>query len=218
MNITQNIRQILNELPPGVQLLAAVKGCAPPEILEAINAGVRLVGENYVQEAERAYQAIGQRAEWHCIGHLQKNKVKKAVSIFDVIETVDSVEIAREIAKRCAEIGKVMPVFIEINSGCEPQKSGVLPENAPALAKEIAGLSNIRIIGLMTMGPVSGNPEDARPCFAETRKVGESIRRMNLPDVEMKYLSMGMSGSYRIAIEEGANIVRIGSLIFGGRE
>jgi len=193
--ITQNVKQILRELPDRVQLVAAAKTREPREILEAITAGVRIIGENYVQEAARAYEAAGNSAEWHFIGHLQKNKVKKAVEIFDMIETVDSVEIAVEIDKRCAQIGKTMPVLIEINSGREDQKTGVYPENAEQLVTEVSNLKNIRVMGLMTMGPRFGNPEDARPYFVETRKIFDRIKQLNLPNVEMKYLSMGMTNS-----------------------
>jgi pyridoxal phosphate enzyme (YggS family) len=215
--IKQNVKQILSELPDTIQLVAAAKTRDPREILEAIEAGIRIVGENYVQEAERAYEVIGSKVAWHFIGHLQKNKAKKAVAIFDMIETVDSIEIAREIDKRCAQIGKTMPVLIEINSGREKQKAGVYPENTEQLVTEISTLKNIRVIGLMTMGPRFGNPEDARPYFIETRKVFDRIKKLNLPHVEMKYLSMGMTNSYQIALEEGANIVRIGSRLFGER-
>jgi len=197
--------------------VAAAKTREPRDILEAIEAGVKIVGENYVQEAERACEIIGNKTQWHFIGHLQKNKVKKAVAIFDMIETVDSVEIAREIDKRCAQAGKTMPVLIEINSGREKQKAGVYPENAEKLVNEISTFQNIKVTGLMTMGPQSGNPEDARPYFIETRKVFDRIKKLNLPDVEMKHLSMGMTNSYQIALDEGANIVRIGSRIFGER-
>ena len=208
----------MSELPKGVELVAAAKTRKPEEILQAIEAGVKIVGENYVQEAERAYEVAGNRARWHFIGYLQKNKVKKAVKIFDMIETVDSVEIAGEIDKRCAQIGKVMPVLIEVNSGREKQKSGVFPEKAEQLVREISNLQNIRVKGLMTMGPRFGNPEDSRPYFVETKKIFEKLKKLNLPNVEMRYLSMGMTNSYKIAIDEGANIVRIGSKIFGERD
>ena len=216
--IKQNVSQILSELPDGVQLVAAAKTRQPEEVLEAVESGVKIVGENYVQEAERAHEVVGNRAKWHFIGHLQKNKVKKAVRMFDVIETVDSVEIAREIDKRCSQIGKVMSVLIEVNSGREKQKSGISPEGVEQLVREISAFPNIRVMGLMTMGPRFGNPEDSRPYFVETKKIFEKIRKLNLPNVEMKYLSMGMTNSYKIAIEEGANIVRIGSKIFGERD
>ena len=217
MTIKQNVQKILSGLPGGVELVAAAKTRQPEEILEAVEAGVKIIGENYVQEAEKAYQVVGNKAKWHFIGYLQKNKVKKAVRIFDKIETVDSIEIAKEIDKRCSQIGKVIPVLVEINSGREKQKSGVLPEDTEQLVKEISGLQNIKVTGLMTMGPRFGNPEDSRPYFVETRKIYEKIKKLDLPNVEMRYLSMGMTNSYQIAIEEGANIVRIGTKIFGER-
>ena len=216
--IKQNVNQILSELPNGVELVAAVKTRKPEEVLEAVESGVKIIGENYVQEAERVYEVVGNRAQWHFVGHLQRNKVKKAIRIFDMIETVDSVEIAREIDKRCAQIGKIMPVLIEINSGREKQKSGVFPGDAEQLVKEISALANIRVTGLMTMGPRFGNPEESRPYFVETKKLFDRIKKLNLPNIEMRYLSMGMTNSYKIALEEGANIVRIGSKIFGERE
>ena len=215
--IKQNVDQILSELPDGVQLVAAIKARAPEEIVEAVESGVKILGENYVQEAERIYEVVGNKAEWHFIGHLQKNKVKKAVKLFDMIETVDSLELAREIDKRCAQIGKVMPVLVEINSGREEQKSGVFPERTEQLVRDISGLNNIRVMGLMTMGPRFGNPEDSRPYFVETKKIFERIKKLNLPNIQMRYLSMGMTNSYKIALDEGANMVRIGSKIFGER-
>jgi len=218
VTIKQNVQRILDELPGGVTLVAAAKTREPREILEAIEAGIRIIGENYVQEAERAYREIGPRAEWHFIGHLQKNKVKKAVDIFDMIETVDSVEIAKEIDKRCEQIGKVMSVLVEVNSGQEKQKSGVSPKEAEQLIKEVSGFKNIKVVGLMTMGPRFGNPEDSRPYFIKTREIFDKVKRLCLPNVEMKYLSMGMTNSYKIAVEEGANIVRIGTKLFGERD
>jgi pyridoxal phosphate enzyme (YggS family) len=215
--IKQNMHRILSELPEGVQLVAAAKTREPQEILEAIESGAGIIGENYVQEAERAYEAIENRAKWHFIGHLQKNKVKKAVKIFDMIETVDSIEIAREIDRRCAQIGKIMPVLIEINSGREEQKAGVVPENVERLVREISDLPNIKVKGLMTMGPFLGSPEDFRPYFMETKKAFDRLKQLDIPGVEMKYLSMGMTNSYKTALEEGANIVRLGSKIFGER-
>ena len=216
-NIQANVKALLEELPEGVELVAAAKARIPDEIREAVAAGVRVVGENYVQEAQQAFDVIGGSVSWHFIGHLQKNKVKKAVGIFDMIETVDSAALAEEIDKRCAEIGKTMSVLIEVNSGREPQKYGVFPEKADELIREIAGLPNIRVMGLMTMGPFSGDPEDARPYFVETRKAFERIRSEGIPGAEMRFLSMGMTNSYRVAVEEGANMVRIGTKIFGER-
>lgn len=218
MGIKENTEKLLKELPEGVELVAAAKTRTAEEVVKAVAAGIKIIGQNYVQEAEAAYPAVGSRARWHFIGHLQKNKVKKAVKLFDMIETVDSVALADEIDKRCAQIGKVMPVLIEINSGREPQKAGVLPEKAEELVSAIAPLANIKVMGLMTMGPRFGNPEDSRPYFVATRQIFEHIKALVIPNVEMRYLSMGMTNSYKVALEEGANLVRIGTLIFGERE
>ncbi len=218
VNIKQNIIEILKELPLGVELVAAAKTRTPDEIKQAVDAGVKIIGENYVQEAEKAFEVIGSKVKWHFIGHLQANKVKKAVGVFDLVETVDSVGIAQEIDKRCSSIGKMMEVLIEVNSGKEEQKFGVMPEDVLDLAKIISQLKNVKVMGLMTMGPFTGNPEEARPYFSETKKVFDKVREANIPNVQMKYLSMGMTNSYKVAIQEGANMVRIGTKIFGERE
>lgn len=200
-----------------MELVAAAKTRTPEEILEAAEAGIRIVGENYVQEALAAYKLVGHRVKWHFIGHLQRNKVKKAVEIFDLIETVDSVPLAREIDKRCSSREKAMPILIEINSGRESQKFGILPEEAEDFIREISRFKHIQIQGLMTMGPLAGDPEEARPYFVETRKTFDRIHQLGIPGVEMVCLSMGMTNSYLVAIEEGANLVRIGTKIFGPR-
>ena len=206
----------MRELPESVILLAATKGRSVDEIMEAIAAGIRVIGENYVQEALEKYPEIGKRVEWHFIGHLQRNKVKKACEIFDFIESVDSLKIAREIDKRCGERGKVMPILIEINSGREANKHGVMPEDALPLAREISTLENVKLMGVMTMGPAVSNPEDIRPFFRITKSAFERMR--DEFGEEIKYLSMGMTDTWRIAVEEGANIVRIGRGIFGPRD
>jgi pyridoxal phosphate enzyme (YggS family) len=214
VGIRENVQKLLNELPKGVELVVAAKARTAKEVLEAVEAGIKIIGENYVQEAEKNYSVIENRVKWHFIGSLQKNKVKKAVRLFDMIQTVDSIEIAREIDKRCAQLGRVMPVLVEINSGREKQKSGVLPEDAEDLIAAISGLPNIKIMGLMTMGPRFGDPEESRPYFTTTREIFERIKKQKLPNVEMRYLSMGMTNSYHIALEEGANMVRIGTKVF----
>ena len=216
--IKENVEEILAELPNGVELVVAAKARQPEEVLEAVQAGIKIIGENYVKEAKEAYELVGNRAKWHFIGTFQKHNVRrKVLEIFDMIESVDSLEIAREIDRRCAQIGKIMPILIEVNSGREPQKSGVLPEDVAQLVGEISGLRNIKVMGLMTMGPRFGNPEDSRPYFVETRRIFEKIKGLKLPNVEMRYLSMGMTNSYKVALEEGANIIRIGTKIFGER-
>ncbi len=216
--IKENVSRILEELPEGVNLVGAGKTRTPQEILEAVEAGLEIIGENYVQEAERAFQVVGGKVKWHMIGHLQSNKAKKAVTVFDLIETVDSIKLARAIDRACGNIDKVMPILMEINSGEETQKAGVMPEDAISLARDMSELNNIMLMGLMTMGPFAGDPEDSRPYFQKTKKLFEEIKEMGLPGVEMKYLSMGMSNSYKVALEEGANVVRIGTKLFGERE
>jgi len=210
MTIKENVRRLLEELPDGVELVGAAKGRSAREIKEAVDAGLKIVGENYLQETMLVQQSVNQDAGWHFIGHLQRNKVKKAVGMFDMIESLDSLRLAEEIDKRCGQIGKVMPVLVEVNSGREEQKFGVLPEDVEELIRKASSLPNIKIMGLMTMGPRFGNPEDSRPYFEETRKIFERLKQLDLPNVEMRHLSMGMSNSYRIALDEGANMVRIG--------
>jgi pyridoxal phosphate enzyme (YggS family) len=212
--VQENMHAILCNLPPGVQLVVVGKGRLSHELQAAIDSGALIIGENYLQDAETVRAAIEEQVQWHFIGHLQKNKVKKAVELFDMVETVDSIELAAEIDKRCSPIGKVMPILIEVNSGREPDKSGAFPEDAIGLVTAISRLSHLRLMGLMTMGPVVSKPEDIRPFFALTHELFNDIKRLNISNVEMKYLSMGMSDSYRIAIEEGANLVRIGTGIF----
>ncbi len=219
--IKENVKRILNELPKGVQLEAAVKTRTADEIMQAIEAGVKIVGENYMKDMKTVYPNVKLKVEWHFIGTVstQKHDLLKVkyLKAFDMIETVDSLEIADEISERCSHIPKVMPILIEVNSGREPQKSGVLPEDAEKLVKKISNLGNVKVMGLMTMGPRFGDPEASRPYFKETKKLFDQIASLNIGNVEMKYLSMGMTNSYRIAIQEGANIVRIGTAIFGQR-
>ena len=215
--IGENVKKILQELPVGVELVGAAKTRTPQEVQEAVDAGLTIIGENYVQEAETAFEALGHRVKWHLIGHLQRNKAKKAVRIFDMIETVDSLKLAAEIDKVCRKTEKTMPILIEINSGEEEQKAGVFPARAASLIREIAALEHVKVQGLMTMGPLTGDPENARPYFRITRKVYREIADLKIPGVEMRYLSMGMSNSYKVAVEEGANLVRIGTRIFGER-
>ena len=216
-SITENIKRLLSEIPEGIEVVAAAKTRTADEILEALEAGINKIGENYVQEAISIYDVVGKKAQWHFIGHLQSNKVVQVVPIFDMIETVDTLKLARKIDKYAELNNKIMSILIEVNSGREPQKNGVMPENVEHLIKEIAPLTHVKIMGLMTMGPFTGDPEDARPYFVETRRIFEQIKVLDIPHVEMKYLSMGMSNSYKIAVEEGANIIRIGTKLFGAR-
>jgi pyridoxal phosphate enzyme (YggS family) len=217
MNITANVKQLLAELGPEIQLVAAAKSRTPAEIYECVEAGVKIIGQNYLKDAQRAIPIIGSKASWHFIGRLQRNKIPSTVALFDVIETLDNLEIAALIDKECFSLGKVMPVLVAVNSGEEIQKTGVMLDKVVDFVKQASGLKNIRISGLMTMGPLLTEPEEYRPYFKKTWQVFEQVKAMDMPGIQMLYLSMGMTDSYRIAIEEGANVVRIGSKIFGSR-
>jgi pyridoxal phosphate enzyme (YggS family) len=212
-----SVNRILEMIPSNVTLQAAAKERSLEEVEAVIQAGVTQIGYNYIQEAIPIIQAIGNRVTWHMIGHLQRNKAELAVQHFDMIETIDSWRLAKAVNRRCANAEKTIPVLIEINSGREANKTGVMPEAVDELVERIKALEHIRVEGLMTMGPRFGNPEDSRPYFRATREAYERLANKNLPNVTMRYLSMGMSNSYQIAIEEGANIIRIGTILFGER-
>jgi len=216
--IMNNVHELLASVPAGVDVMAVVKTRTAEEVIEAIESGIRIIGGNYVQETAALLETVGRRVPCHLIGRLQTNKVKKAVDLFDMIETVDSSGLAREIDRRCSTSGKTMPVLIEINSGREPGKSGVMPEDAESLVREVADLRHVRITGLMTMGPFFGEPEESRPFFRETKRIHDLLSSARIPNVEMSVLSMGMSHSFRVAVEEGATLVRIGTRIFGERK
>lgn len=215
--IAENVKRLLAEVPEGVRIEAAAKTRTPEEISLAVSAGIGIIGENYVQELLGVREAVAGGPKWHFIGHLQTNKVRKVVGAVDMIETVDSLRLAEEIEKRSAVIGRAMEVLIEVNSGREEQKAGVFPEEVPGLIEEIARLPHIAVRGLMTMGPLAGDPEEARPCFRATRELFEELRKNPIPGAEMETLSMGMTNSFRVAVSEGANLVRIGTGIFGPR-
>lgn len=217
MSITERYEQIRKSIPDYVTIVAAAKTRTADEVRAAIDVGITDIGENYVQEAERAHTELGKTADdvrWHLIGHLQTNKINKALGLFDVIQTVDSVKLARAINRRAE---KTVPVLIEINSGREPQKTGVLPEDAEQVIRDIALLEKISIKGLMTMGPRFGDPEDARSYYRETKRSFDHVALLNIPGVEMEILSMGMSNAYRVAVEEGSTMIRPGTILFGER-
>ena len=215
--IAQSVKRILDTVPPWVTVVAAAKGRTAPEIEAVIAAGITCVGHNYVQDAQVTVPSLRTKAHWHMIGHLQRNKITKAIRLFDMIETVDSIRLAKALDKHCATLDIVMPVLIEINSGREPTKTGVLPEEISDLIPALVELRHIQVQGVMTMGPRFGDPEDARPYFQATREVFETLSACKMPNITVRYLSMGMSNTYQVAIEEGANIIRIGSAIFGDR-
>jgi pyridoxal phosphate enzyme (YggS family) len=200
-----------------IRLLAAAKSQDVELIRAAISAGVSLIGENYVQEAEAKKARVPEVAEWHMIGHLQRNKSKSAVALFDLIESLDSIALARELDKEGQKAGKRVRAFVEVNLGGEESKTGVAKDQVILLLQETAKLTNLRIEGLMTVPPFRENPEDVRPYFRELREMLYRMRELQSSNMDLKELSMGMSQDYAVAIEEGATIVRIGRALFGPR-
>lgn len=215
-NIRDRYNQIRRQIPDYVAIVAATKQRTIEEIEEAVSAGITIVGENYVQEAINKYKHI-EGLQWHFIGHLQRNKVKDALKVFNCIQSVDSFRLAAEIDKQCAKLSKIMPILIEVNIGGEENKYGVKSDEVSDLVRQISELPNVHIEGLMTMEPYFDDPEQARPYFKQMKQIFDDIKSQNIPNVEMKTLSMGISNSYEVAIEEGSNMVRIGTKIFGPR-
>ena len=200
-----------------IRLLAAAKSQSVEAIRAAIGAGVALMGENYVQEAQEKKQQLNGLVEWHMIGHLQRNKAKTAVDIFGVIESLDSIALARELDKEGQKRGKIVRAFVEVNLGGEKNKSGIAKNEIAFLLEESAKFSCLRIEGLMTVPPYKENLEAVRPYFRELYGLREKLSELRLPNVNLKELSMGMTHDYMTAIEEGTTIVRIGTALFGPR-
>jgi len=215
--IVEAVQKIKSQLPPDAILIAAAKTRSLAEVEAVIEAGVTHIGYNYLQEAIPIIKAVGDRVQWHMIGHLQTNKAKYVAAYFDLCHTIDSLHLANYLDRRCELSGRKLPVLIEINSGEESNKTGVLPEDVDELVEKVSSLKHIKLQGIMTMGPRFGDPEKTRPYFKLTRNAYERVKALALPNVEMKYLSMGMSNSYPIAIEEGANMIRVGTKLFGER-
>ncbi len=225
--VGDNIRRIREEIaeaalksgrdPSAVRLMAVTKTVDDARILEAIEASVDIMGENYVQEAKRKIETMDVDVKWHMIGHLQSNKAKYAVKLFDMIHSVDRLGLAEELDKRSAAIGRVTDILVEVNVSGEKSKSGIPAEEAPALVRKIASFDNLSIRGLMTMPPWFEDPEHARPYFVALRELRDRLVAEEISGVDLCELSMGMSADYRVAVEEGATIVRIGTAIFGLR-
>lgn len=203
--------------PAEIIIMGATKAVDVNRIRAAISAGLQHIGENYVQEALRKYEVIGDAVTWHFIGHLQRNKAKYVVRFCSMVHSVDRLSLAQELSKRAVALERVMDVLIEVNLAGEESKSGVSPDKTVDLIRSVAPLEGIRIRGLMCIPPYLPDPEDVRPYFRQLRELAERINRAGIPEVEMEYLSMGMSHDFEVAIEEGANIVRIGTAIFGPR-
>jgi len=226
MGISTNYIRLRKRIPDHVAIVLAAKTRSVDEVSQVIDAGATDIGENYVQEGAQMRARLGTKTDsvkWHMIGHLQTNKINKAIDAFDFVQTVDSFKKADAINKRVKRTGlDPLPVFIQINIGSEDAKAGIKPsEHEPfelhmeQLVLEMAKLTHIRVQGLMTMGPRFGDPEKNRPYFRRTRELFEKLSAISQPNVRMTYLSMGMSNSYKVAIEEGSNMVRIGSAVFG---
>ncbi len=228
MSIADNLRTVTDRIasaakragrdPSSISLVAVTKTVDIESIRHAVAAGASALGENRVQEAKEKIEKLGNIARWHLIGHLQTNKAKYAVKLFDLIHSIDNLELARELDKQAAKIGKVQNVLIEVNIAGEVSKAGMAVKEAPALVKETSKLKNVSIQGLMTVPPFSDNPEDSRPYFRVLRELAENIARENIPGVSMNELSMGMSNDFEVAVEEGATMVRVGTAIFGERK
>ena len=203
--------------PEEIKLVTVSKTVEPARIREAIEAGVTILGENYVQEARRKIEEIGHGIQWHMIGHLQTNKAKYAVSLFDYVHSIDGISLAREIDRRAAQKGRRVRALVEVNLSGETSKFGIDPEDVMELIQHVASLKHISIEGLMTMPPYFDDPERARPYFVGLRELGDRVRREKIEGLRMDELSMGMSGDFEAAIEEGATMIRVGTAIFGER-
>ncbi len=200
--------------PYEIRILAATKGRSVAEILAAVAAGIELIGENTVQEALSKFEFLPKSLEKHMIGTLQLNKVKAAVKLFDMIQSVDSLKLAQEIDKAAGKLRKILPVLLEVNPAGEASKRGLSPEEIPALLDQMGSLEFVRVEGLMAMMPYSEHPEELRPHFRLMKQLFDELKRTN---GALQWLSMGMSQDFLIAVEEGANLLRLGTVIFGLR-
>lgn len=203
--------------PGAVSIIAVTKTVGPERIRRAVDCGITELGENRVQELTEKYDIIDRNCKWHLIGHLQTNKVKYIADKVGMIHSVDRPELAGEIQKRAEKAGRVIDVLVQVNIAGEETKSGIGPEQALDFVKSLAGYGNMRVRGLMTIAPMAENPEDVRWVFAALRKLLIDIREENIDNVNMDFLSMGMSNDFEVAVEEGSNMVRIGTAIFGKR-
>ncbi|MBP8691772.1 MAG: YggS family pyridoxal phosphate-dependent enzyme [Sedimentibacter sp.] len=229
MSIKENIDDIVKRIevtckkagrnPNDITLIAVSKTVESPKVREALEAGIDNLGENRVQELIKKYEDLKDTdIKWHMIGHLQKNKVKYIIDKTVLIHSVDSLSLAEEIDKRAKNRGLVANVLIELNIGEEESKFGIKEENIYDFIKSLENFENIRVLGLMTVAPFCENPEDVRWVFKKMKDIYDKISTMNLKNAEMKYLSMGMTNDFEVAIEEGSNMIRIGTAIFGARK
>jgi pyridoxal phosphate enzyme (YggS family) len=227
MSISENLAEIHRRIrtaaesvgrnPDDIRLVAVSKTRPAADISEACAAGQLLFGENYVQEFAAKAAEVPEPVEWHFIGHLQSNKVKYIAGKVALIHSVDRLALAEEIDRQWGRLGSVCTILVQVNISGEASKSGTTGAGALQLVRACAQLPNVRVRGLMTMPPFFDDPEAARPCFAELRRVSQAIAAEHIAGVEMRELSMGMSGDFEAAIQEGATLVRVGTAIFGSR-
>ncbi|MFO7972920.1 MAG: YggS family pyridoxal phosphate-dependent enzyme [Desulfobacterales bacterium] len=205
--------------PGTIRLVAVSKTVPTVRVREAIQAGVTILGENYVQEARAKFNDLATYAvSWHFIGHLQSNKAKYAVRLFDLIHSVDTLKLARELDKQSRKINKIQEILIQVNISEEASKSGVNAEDTLTLLKDISRLENLSVKGLMTMPPYFNAPEKVRPYFKALRDLRDRLKQQGVLNVGLNELSMGMTGDFEVAVQEGATLVRIGTAIFGKRQ
>ena len=219
LNCIKKAANVRGRDPETIRLVAVSKTIPTDMVKEAIEAGVKILGENYIQEARKKFDALSSYpVSWHFIGHLQTNKAKYAVRLFDLIHSVDSLKLAHELNKQAKKINKIQEILIQVNISMESTKAGVYEQDALSLIKDISHIENLSVKGLMTIPPFFDEPERARPYFSALRKLRDQIKKESIPNIAMDELSMGMTGDFEAAIDQGASLVRIGTAIFGKRK
>ena len=226
-DIARNIEKVMQRIenacskcgrdPSSVRLVAVTKTILPQLIRDAVAAGVGILGENYLQEAQRKIEELGHIASWHFIGHLQKNKARRVVELFDMIHTLDSLSLADALEKAAARVQKVVPLLIQVNISGETSKHGIHPQGVEQLIEYLHRLPHLRVAGLMTIPPLLPSPEDSRPYYIALRRLRDDLIHRIPGEIQLGELSMGMSADFEVAIEEGATLIRVGTAIFGPR-
>lgn len=214
MSLLKNLKRVYSNIPPEVKLVVVTKRRSVREINQLLFLGVKDLGENRVDEAKEKKPFVKGTAKWHMIGRLQRNKVKDAVKLFDLIQSVDSLKLANKINSVASSMNKKMSILVQVNIGEEPQKQGLLERGLIPFLWEISDLENIQVLGLMAMAPFL-DEEETRIYFQKMKSLFKLVKLSNIPNINMKYLSIGMTNDYRVAINEGSNMVRIGTAIFG---
>ena len=203
--------------PREIAVIAVTKTRSPDEVETALQNGLEIVGENRVQEAEAKKAQVSAAGQWHLIGHLQTNKARKVVALFDMVQSVDSMKVAQALDRQAAQVGRRLDILMQVNTSGAVQQSGAAPETLPSLVEQVAALANLRVRGLMTIGAFSEDEKVVRGCFSRLRELREQLADARIAGVELAHLSMGMSGDFEWAITEGANMLRLGTVLFGPR-